>query len=131
SLTENLAQYYRNGYYPGPAEADLVERRRANEDQRIPRYGRQEVQRIVPVGLVTRQLLPSYARHLARAYARDGWEVRGVKIYRTQHTIITPDQFAGFDQLTNARVPAWGPYNASLYMPYFQGEFKPDGTLKD
>ena len=130
SLTENVAQYHRSGYYLPPAEADLIERRR-NKDAWIPRYGRQDVQRIVPVDLVSRQVLPSYARHLARANARDGWEVRGVKIYRTQHTIITPDQFVGFDSMTNTRVNPWGPYNGALYMPYFQGEFDPNGNLKD
>jgi hypothetical protein len=131
SLTENASQFHRTGYYPGAAEADLIERRRAADDTRIPRYGRQEVQRLVPIDLVTRHVLPSYARHFAKAYARDGWEVRGVKIYRTQHTIITPDQFVGFDSMTNKRVDPWGPYNAALYMPYYQGEFDPKGNLKD
>ena len=131
SLTENVAQYQRGGYYPGPAEADLIERRRQSQEARIERYGQQAVQRMVPVDLVSRQLLPSYARHLAAANARDGWEVRGVKIYRTLHTIVTPDQFVGFNQATNAREPAWGPYNPALYMPYYQGEFDPNGNLKD
>jgi hypothetical protein len=130
SLTENTAQYQRAGYYLPPAEQALVEQRRQS-DARIPRYGRQDIQRIVPVDLVTRQVLPSYARHLARANAQPGKEVTGVKIYRTQHTIITPDQFVGFDSTTNSRVAPWGPYNPALYMPYYQGEFGPAGNLKD
>jgi hypothetical protein len=131
SLTENASQFHRSGYYLPPGEADLVERRRQAEDQRIPRWGQANVQRLVPIELVTRHVLPSYARHLAKFSARDGWDVRGVKIYRTQHTIITPDQFVGFDTITNTRVDSWRPYNASLYMPYFQGEFDPAGNLKD
>lgn len=131
SLTENVAQYHRTGFYLPPAEAALVEQRRKAEDYRIPRYGRPDVQRIVPVDLVTRQVLPSYARHLAHANRMDGWEVRGVKIYRSQHTIITPDQFVGYDSNTNKREDSWGPYNPALYMPYFQGEFDRAGKLKD
>jgi hypothetical protein len=131
SLTENASQFHRAGYFLPPAEADLVERRRQADDARIPRYGRSDVQRLIPVELVSRHVLPSYARHLAKSRAREGWEVRGVKIYRTQHTIITPDQFVGFDSTTNRRLDPWGPYNGSLYMPYYQGEFDPAGNLKD
>ena len=132
SLTENTAQIYRQGYFLPPAEAALVEQRRQSEDARIPRYGQQAVQRIVPVDLVTRQVLPSYARHLAHAHpAPPGRKVTAVKIYRVQHAIVNPEQFVGYDSLTNSRMPPWGPYNASLYMPYFQGEFAPDGTLKN
>jgi hypothetical protein len=131
SLTENAAQIYRGGYYLPPAEADLVRQRRQSEVERIPRYGQDAVQRVVPIDLVTRQVLPAYARRLAYAHPKDGWRVTGVKVYRTQHAIVTPDQFIGFDQVTNKRWPAWSPYNASLYMPYFQGDFTADGTLKD
>jgi len=130
SLTENVAQYHRSGYYLPPNEATQVELRRQKEDQRIPRYGQPQVQRIVPIDLVARQVLPSYARHLAKAYARPEpdekgirWDVKGIKIYRTEHTIVTPDQFVGFDSVTNTRVTPWSPYNPALYMPYYQGEF--------
>ena len=54
-----------------------------------------------------------------------------MKVYRTQHTIITPDQFVGFDTNTNTRVDPWAPYNPALYMSYYQGEFDPAGNLKD
>lgn len=131
SLTENASSHHRAGFYLPPAEEALVEQRRQAEDHRIPRYGHRNVQRIIPVDLVTRQVLPSYARHLAHAHPRDGWEVRGVKIYRVQHNIITLDQFVGYDSTTNTRVDSWGPYNPALYMPYFQGEFGPAGNLKD
>jgi hypothetical protein len=131
SLTENTAQIYRQGYFLPPAEAALVEQRRQSEDNRIPRYGAQAVQRVVPIDLVSRQVIPSYARHLAHASQKPGKKVTAVKLYRTQHAIVTPDQFVGFDTITNSRVDPWGPYNGSLYMPYFQGEFAADGTLKD
>lgn len=131
SLSENTAQIFRQGYFLPPAELERVRQRRETELERVPRYGQDAVQRVVPIDLVTRHVLPSYARHLAHAHAQPGKEVKGVKVYRAQHVIISPDQFVGFDMATNARVSAWGPYNASLYMPYFQGEFATDGTLKD
>ena len=131
SLTENSAQIYRQGYFLPPAEAELVRQRRESEIHRIPRYGQDAVQRVVPIDLVSRQVLPAYARRIAYANPKDGWKVTGVKVYRVQHAIVNPEQFVGYDQVTNKRWTAWSPYNASLYMPYFQGDFKRDGTLKD
>jgi hypothetical protein len=130
SLTENASQNYRGGYFPPAAEADLIERRRQSVT-RIPRFGRPEIQRLVSTDLISRHVMPSYVRHLAKEYARDGWEVRGVKVYRTEHTIVTPEQFVGFDSMSNSRVPAWRPYNAALYMPYYQGDFDAAGNLKN
>jgi len=130
SLSENGAQYYRGGYFPPPREADLIEQRRQSV-ARIPRYGRPELQRLVSTDLVSRHVMPSYVRHLAKSNARDGWEVRGVKVYRTEHTIVTPEQFVGFDSVSNSRVAPWRPYNGSTYMPYYQGDFGPAGNLKD
>src|SRR5262249_22128900 len=80
SVTENLAQYQRSSSL-FPAETERINRRRAIEDDRIPRIGNPEVQHVVPNNeVVIRQLLPSYARHLAKVYARPGGDLRGIKI---------------------------------------------------
>jgi len=51
--------------------------------------------------------------------------VKAVKIYRTLHMITTLSEFHGYS------APPISPYNPAQYLPYFQGEFKPDGTLVD
>ena len=135
SLTESLAQYQMSP--PSAAEQIKAATRRARvaEDPvaGIPREhpGQDNLERRVPNELIVYQLLPPYARHLARANARPGWEVRSVKIYRTLHLITTPAQYHGYDMATGARVTPKDPYNGALYMPYFQGEFDRDGRLID
>jgi hypothetical protein len=130
SVTENTAQYQR-AFAQFPAETERISRRRAAEDERIPRMGYSEVQRVVPNEFVTRQLLPSYARHLAKTNGRPDRDLTGVKIYRTTHTIITLPQFHGFDANLNQKVAGMSPYNPMLYMPYYQGEFDKDGNHLD
>lgn len=131
ALSERLAQYVSRNYRLPPAEATAVERRRQTEDARIPRFGYAEGQRAIPNDLVIRQILPTFARHLAWANARPGWEVKGVKIYRTLHVITTLDQFVGFDSNLNGPTAPRSPYSPMLYLPYYQGEFDPAGRLKD
>jgi hypothetical protein len=130
SLTENIAQYTRS-YSPLAAEAEHINRRRTSEDERIPRHGLPDVQRLVPNELVVRQLLPSYARYIAKAYDRPDRALTGMKMYRTTHTIITLYQFRGYDLSLDKTVPGMSPYSPFLYMPYYQGEFDANGHLKD
>src|SRR5947209_7385272 len=132
SISENIAQYPSRGYQLPPAEEDAVQKRRnAGIGAEIPRIGHPSVQRMMPSDLVTRHVLPSYVRHLAAAHKRPGWEIKGIKVYRATHTIITLDQFVGFDAQTNTRVRPRSPYNPILYMAYFQGDFDTQGNLKD
>jgi hypothetical protein len=134
SITESVAQYQGPNFVPLAAEQYQVQARRARAatDGFIPRMGWSDDQeRRVPTDLVTRQVLPSYARHLARAHARPGREVKSVRIYRTLHMITTPAQFRGFDAASGRDVPPIGPYNPSLYLQYFQGEFNAQGELVD
>ncbi|HKB02287.1 MAG TPA: hypothetical protein VKD90_08710 [Gemmataceae bacterium] len=130
SITENIAQYTR-AYTPLAAEAEHINRRRASEDDRIPRYGLNEVQRMVPNDLVARQIMPSYIRHLAKAYGRSDRELTGIKVYRTTHTIVGVPQFYGYDATLDKKIPGMSPYSPTLYMPYYQGEFDVHGHLKD
>jgi hypothetical protein len=70
-----------------------------------------------------RQLLAGYARHVAREIGsgRPGVAVRSVKVYLTQHRMLTQKEFAqGKD-----------PYDKDTYWPFFVGEFTPDGELNN
>src|SRR5262249_41480568 len=65
----------------------------------------------------------SYARHLLRVphpkYA-DAVPV-SVKIYRVQHRILTAEQLAMGEN----------PKDGVYYLPYYQGQYDPDGRLMD
>jgi hypothetical protein len=72
----------------------------------------------------SKRMLQTYARHVAHAYphpADPGVEVTGVKVYRVVHQIILPQPFS----------EGMEPYDPTLYLPYYQGEYAKDGTLKD
>jgi hypothetical protein len=133
SLAERVAQYVSQSYVPLAPEQQQMYARRQRVTNEIPRRGwRDEMEYRLPNDLVTRHTLPSFARHLAAAYGQPGKEVKSVKIYRTLHYIIDLDQFHGQDLGTGRPpIPPMSPYDPSLYLPYFQGEFKPDGTLVD
>jgi hypothetical protein len=72
----------------------------------------------------SKKMIAAYARHVARNYPNpDNREatVEGVKVYRVVHSILSPEQMdAGYR-----------PQDPILYLPYYQGEFDKDGTLKD
>jgi hypothetical protein len=135
SLAERVAQYVGPNYVPLAVEEQQVfsRRQRAASDGYIPRRGwRDELEHRVPNELVTRHILPSFARHLAHDYVPPGKELKAVKIYRTLHLIADLVQFHGYDPGTGRNAsPPMSPYNASLYLPYFQGEFTPQGELVD
>ena len=131
SLTENVAQYQQRGYRLPAPEATAVEARRRTEFSRIPPYGFAEVQRVLPNNLITRQVLPSYARHIAHAHERPDREITSIRIYRTLHNICPIEQFIGYDSGLDRPRPPKSPYDPGLYMPYFQGEFDTNGALKD
>lgn len=136
SLTENVAQYLPPNYVPlTPDEQQqaYARRQRAANEQFVPRKGwRDEAERRVPNELVTRHILPSFARHLAKAYAQPGKDVKSIKIYRTLHMITDLNQFHGYDPGDGRPgVPPMSPYNPQLYLPYFQGEFTAKGELVD
>jgi hypothetical protein len=86
----------------------------------------------VPDPMVTRNLLPSYARHLAHTLtgprAEDGkpvnYRVANVKIYRLEHRVVPPENFVG----TRGRTPL-DPFHPVTYRAYFLGDYAPDGTL--
>jgi hypothetical protein len=71
----------------------------------------------------SQRLLRCYAAFLARAYppADPAVSVRGVKVYRVVHGMISPGQLAR----------GMSPLDPTLYLPYYQGEFDPQGNLKD
>ncbi len=67
-----------------------------------------------------KRLIQSYVRFLARAHPeKDGRPLIRIKLYRVTHLILTGEQYA---QGQRPDAPQW-------YLPYFQGEFTPDGIL--
>jgi len=69
---------------------------------------------------LTRRWVASYARHVAELYGGKD-QVRGVKVYRVSHQMLTPQQFAEGND----------PFDPATYYPYFLGEFDAEGNLVD
>lgn len=72
----------------------------------------------------SRIMLKTYARHLARSTPHEtdpGRQVTSVKLYRVVHRIFMPLD------IQEKR----DPLEPSSYLPYYQGEFDPDGNLKN
>lgn len=134
SITENLTQSAPAGFTPGGQEeyAKVVARRDLAARKGIPRtFPIDNVEYRVPNHLISRQVLPSYARHMIHALARPGKEVKSIKIYRVVHTTISLQLFRGFDPSTGETIPGTSPYDPTLYLPFFQGEYDSNGRLKD
>jgi hypothetical protein len=72
--------------------------------------------------LFSKKMLEAYARHVARTTPHPmdkSIDVKSVKIYRVVHWIPSAKEIAdGKD-----------PEDPTLYLPYYQGEFSPDGHL--
>jgi hypothetical protein len=78
------------------------------------------VQRRVPDERPREHVIPAFIRFVAR-HAPNPEHVRAIKLYRLEHRILNPDAYSH----------GASPYDPSLYNPYYQGEFKPDGRLAD
>jgi hypothetical protein len=70
-----------------------------------------------------KQLLQSFARHVARTQAQPDPDnaVTGIKVYRVTHAMLQPGDLA----------EGMSPLDPTLYLPYYQGEFDSEGNLKD
>jgi hypothetical protein len=67
--------------------------------------------------------LSSYARHVASHYPSETnpeAKVFRVKIYRVMHSVLRPEQWA----------EGRSPQDPTLYYPFYQGEYDPDGRLR-
>jgi hypothetical protein len=73
---------------------------------------------------ISKQWINAYVRHVAATYKHLNHPERAVqtvKFYRVLHQILEPGQFvAGLD-----------PNDASLYYPFYCGEFDKDGNIKE
>ena len=78
----------------------------------------------VPDSLVSRNLLPSYARHLAVALSAPGQKVVNVKMYRLEHRVVPPEAFVG-----TSRQPRIDPFHPTTYRAYFLGDYDATGHL--
>jgi hypothetical protein len=68
-----------------------------------------------------RQFLANYVRHVAKRHAEEmpGFGFKGVKVYLTQHRLLSQKQYADGEN----------PYDISSYLPFFVGEFDAQGNL--
>lgn len=82
-----------------------------------------EMQRQLPLPS-SQRLLRDYARFVAEHYAADNADAKvvGVKIYRVVHRMLEPKQMAD---------GRFKPTEAWTYLPYYQGEYSPEGRLLD
>jgi hypothetical protein len=73
---------------------------------------------------LAKKLIASYARHVAAnaPHTEDpSIKVKSVKVYRLTHTILSPAELA----------QGGSPDEEARFMPFFEGEFDPDGHLVD
>jgi hypothetical protein len=82
------------------------------------------LQQYQPPTNLTMLILASYARHVAHSAPHPTnpfAHVKSVRVYRLTHTLIEPRDFAeGVD-----------PRHVAFYLPYYMGEYSPDGKLLD
>ena len=78
----------------------------------------------VPDSLVSRNLLPSYARHLVHELSGPGRRVVNVKMYRLEHRVVPPEYFIG-----TSRTGRLDPFHPTTYRAYFLGDYDAAGTL--
>jgi hypothetical protein len=106
-----------------PADLQEAVRRRAAYLNHIPKHtdSALEAQYRMPIEMIRRDLLPCYSRFLALHHAKEGAEVTGIRLYRVEHQIIAPKQYAH----------GANPYDPITYMPYYLGKYDKDGNLTD
>lgn len=126
SLTESINQLTNSQSIPHlQAESLKQARQEAARDYQIPLHPSIELalQYRKPTPFSER-MLRAYARHIAYVspHLEDpSQQVISVKLYRVVHSLPAPrDLVAGLS-----------PLDETSYLPYYQGEFTPDGTLID
>lgn len=115
SLTEAVNQ---NHSINGPPQAAMDRRGLRNDIPPHPEMATHEQYRLPQE--ISRRTLASYARHLGKEYGAIS-PVKSIKIYRVLHRMMDPHQFAAGDD----------PFDPATYLPYYLGEYGPDGNLKD
>jgi hypothetical protein len=109
---------------PAPVAPESLEQRRlAGQIDGIPLYPTMDLpmQRREPTPY-SKEMVATYARFIAHLEAQEtGKTVRSVKVYRVIHNLPQPKEIAeGVD-----------PTQKHFYYPYYQGEFTPEGMMRD
>jgi hypothetical protein len=126
SLTESINQTIPIAMVPEPIKAAREHAGRIHKAGRIPLhpYLPENLQFQFPT-MMSRKLLPSYARFLATAnphpFNPDA-EVAGIKVYRIRHMMLQPPEVLH---------PDMQPLSKHLFHAYYQGEYDKDGRLKN
>ena len=107
--------------------SDMVQRRQLEGSipQETPYHG--NYSRVhPPTWEQRRRLLPAYASRIAVEMEEEhGLPVKSMKLYRVEHRIVNPLLW------TDETIPERGPYHPTQYLPYFLGEYSPEGELLD
>ena len=132
AITENVA-HLAAVQIPDLEENDKVlARRNLAARDGIHRAGRGDQQEHqIPNELVIRQLLPSYARHLGALNSDPNKKLKSIKIYRALHLLVQLSELRGFDSAQGRNADPVRPTNPKQYLPFFLGEFDPQGNLTD
>jgi hypothetical protein len=120
SLTEQTNQFP-NANNLGEESLLVQQRRQERRDIPLHRDFPLNYQYRPPLDAVQRSILPSYARYITLTHTQPGKKVRSVKIYRVEHRVIAPREFS----------QGVSPYDPLYFLPYFQGEYDPQGELID
>lgn len=67
------------------------------------------------------RVIPEYVRFIAREMEKPDMTIESIKFYRIEHRIVAPMEFGN----------GLSPYDPTTYLPYFFGEFTPQGELID
>ncbi len=123
SIAESVNQINRGGFIPDELKRARLDKGLKTGIHKHPEYPI-EMQYQPPFPMA-QQLIGEYARYVARNNPNPdnpAAAVTGIKVYRVVHNLLEPKQMAS-DKLK--------PNDPWTYLPYYQGEFTPEGELKD
>lgn len=120
-----IAGFYERRMHNSPLNKEIVilGQEKRTQVMNIPFYPfLQHLQQYRPPSLPSMRLIESFAKHACNLPPPDpSWTIKSVKVYRVQHNIPPAGPFMrGLD-----------PQDPELYLPYYLGEYTPDGKLQN
>jgi hypothetical protein len=128
ALTEQMIQPGMS-YVSAREQGEMLQRRQTRSD--IPMgpvlYNKQQ---FAPASdLVRRLLLPAYVRHIAAEFAKQDMDIRAIKVYRVEHSLLSAETLATGRADGVPTCENYSPYDPTTYLPYYQGEYDASGNL--
>jgi hypothetical protein len=134
SLTENVSNPTTpHTQMPPKVMTELQQRRNVRSDiplfeNDIPLY----MQCRIPSDFIQGILMPSFVRHVAEDNQRGDRKISGIKVYRVLHKIVLTKDSVGAQEGYNFRyfTRPFDPYEPTMYLPYYYGEYNTAGEMK-